>query len=628
MYFITWKKSLLEKSHILQSHAHDINVKPLYCHEVNFQKHHLPFQLTAFNCEIIVANLEHIYNTFLPFYRWSLPSQGFEADFLENVKASNLSPRARFAYSPAEWSTNIVGLVSSLVVNSNYNSHAGAVGCSILNISQCLADLERSITPQHEHSASVVRPYAEKLLAGNEEEDDNIFFEYCSHIVDGYTWSKEEFETNRHGLMLQCLFDQKKASGHGDYDVPIARPTKSCRPDWVLKFRGAPLAYGEGKSSPQGDTVEGLSYTTVCAAHILNYMPMSPAIVMHSTNARFRFQAIRLDVEEDAFQVLQRNGMRYDLLDPTPDSLAIDAGHFTSPPIMYHFERVSKSVVFLKELAPHFEYGIHSVQEEAAATQQAKYVAENLGRRKHVRVEDSPARSYIEDDVYEDPYSDDGQTCLVLKVFDNTRLTHRWMQLPGKLRQYILALFEAIDVTTALLMEQDPDGAAVAYSRALSMGRFVKPVKFSNMKDVLPFDRAQEICEQDFWYSEIRKWRDEDVSGHSVHWAKAVEEAKERFEEPLPEIEKFAGVTPAKVMATPIGGDYRHTIMAPSAHKVASVKVKKEDFATPVKRVLNFAQFQQQAAAATPLLDVKTATPQVLHSLPEQESMQPQKLDF
>ena len=478
-----------------------------------------------------------------------------------------------------------------------------------------MADLERSIVPEHVHTASVVRPYAEKLLAGNEEEYDNVFFEYTSNIVDGIPFEKEQFEKERHGLMIECLFNQKVKTKEG-YEVAIPRPTKSCRPDWVLKFRGTPLAYGEGKSSPQGDTVEGLSYTTVCAANILNFMPFSPAIVMHSTNARFRFQAIRLDTEEKAFQVLQRDGMRYDTVNPTLESMQQLSAEFTTPPIMYKFERVSKSLLELTTLNPHFDDNIQSIQQRACVALKDKETAENLGRKKLIKVESSPARSYIEDDLYADPYSGDGEEkCLVLKVEDQSHLIRKWRALPGKLRQYLLACFEAIDVTTALLMEQDPDGAVHAHEAALSQGRFVKPVKHYNMKSVIPFDR--EICPSDFLYSELRKWRLGTLPGHSMEFLKAQEEAGQLFEEQLHAVGKFEGVTPARVLSTPTGGAYPSELMPPSAHKVAAAYVKKEiKFVSPVKRL------KQQAAAATPVVKVDAAAYTPIGGI------QPTKLDF
>ena len=73
------------------------------------------------------------YNTCI-FCRWTLPTPPYESGFAEIVAKSSLPDAARFSYSIGEWSSNLVGLTSSLLVNANYDSHAGHVECSVMNI--------------------------------------------------------------------------------------------------------------------------------------------------------------------------------------------------------------------------------------------------------------------------------------------------------------------------------------------------------------------------------------------------------------------------------------------------------------------------------------------------------------
>ena len=60
-------------------------------------------------------------------------------------------------------------------------------------------------------------PFAVSLIAGNEEEKDNIFVEYASHNVDKvYTennLTREEFTNNSNGKFLASLFDEKLPDG-------------------------------------------------------------------------------------------------------------------------------------------------------------------------------------------------------------------------------------------------------------------------------------------------------------------------------------------------------------------------------------------------------------------------------
>ena len=66
---------------------------------------------------------------------------------------------------------------------------------------------------------------------------------------------KNFFEKNN-GIFINKLMEQRNDSG-----MFIPRPMKSCHPDWVLSYRGYPLAYGESQTS-QGDITEGSSTLT------------------------------------------------------------------------------------------------------------------------------------------------------------------------------------------------------------------------------------------------------------------------------------------------------------------------------------------------------------------------------
>lgn len=484
-----------------------------------------------------------------------------------------------------------------------------------MNIAQCLADLERGIVPNHEHTASVTRPYAIPLLAGNEEEEDNVFIEYVSNRVSSYKrYQKKYFEEQNNGVFLEHLFNEKIPGTQ----KPIPRPTKSCRPDWVLKFRGCPLAYGEGKSCPVWqDTGSGTSYTTMCAANILNFMPTnSPAIVMHSTNARFRFQAVRLDLEGKALQVLQRDGMRYDFADPQGPGGG-DSEEFQELPIMYRFERVPKSVHALRPMQSYLGHAEEQVAGQAQAAQASRMKAEDIARKskRMKKIAQSPSRSYEVEDAYEDPYNEGDGTVLILKVNDDSALKRKWMSINWKLRQYAICLLEAVDVMTALLMEQNPDDAALAYDKSLQMGKFTAPVKFENMKEVMPFDRKKDIVAEEWQYDSVDGWL---LSERSGAWMSAKEKAEKdislQSSEPATAPET-SGTTPVTVSATPAGASFAHLLKAPSAHKLASEymsqmgattpQVRKKLFATPVKT-------RQQKAQETPKVTVKSATPMQL----------------
>ena len=117
--------------------------------------------------------------------------------------------------------------------------------------------------------------------------------------------TKDDFENNNRGKFCGELFAQKEENKY------IPWPTKSCHPDFILRYRGVPLAYSEAKSGSK-DTKEGLSYTTILSLNILNFMPpTTPAIVIHSNDKQFRFQIVSLDIKNRALHVLHRTGKKY-----------------------------------------------------------------------------------------------------------------------------------------------------------------------------------------------------------------------------------------------------------------------------------------------------------------------------
>ena len=104
------------------------------------------------------------------------------------------------------------------------------------------------------------------------------------------------------------------------------------------------MAYGEAKSNPF-DSKEGLSYTTMCAANILNFAyPGQPAIVMHSNNRRFRIQTVKVNLDNGELIMKERLGTPYCLI---PDKNDFQCQHHKDDPI--------QNVIILKDIAQGME---------------------------------------------------------------------------------------------------------------------------------------------------------------------------------------------------------------------------------------------------------------------------------
>ena len=220
----------------------------------------------------------------------------------EQVSYLKLEADVHKRYAGSEWLTITSNLMSAILVGANFNSKVADVGCSIFNLAQTLADIENRILID-DCMGKIKGPFAKPLLAGNEEED-NVFIEYVSALDNSPTHSlnQSSFLEDEHGPFVDKWFEQVTDEG-----VPIPRPTKSCHPDWVLLYRGCPLAYGEGKTS-WGDTTEGLQYTNLCATNILNYLPEGCAsIIMHSSDVRIMLQASRIIEDTAKIAVYRKN---------------------------------------------------------------------------------------------------------------------------------------------------------------------------------------------------------------------------------------------------------------------------------------------------------------------------------
>ena len=137
------------------------------------------------------------------------------------VQKSGISQVCRNYITAAEWMDLIINLTSTLVSGQNYNSFASQVGASVFNIASMLVDMERNLFLDTDYSYSLTRPHTWALQGGNEEEDENIFFQYVSISEQG-DLIPQEFHTNKDGPFICELFN---AFHEG---TRCTRPTKPC----------------------------------------------------------------------------------------------------------------------------------------------------------------------------------------------------------------------------------------------------------------------------------------------------------------------------------------------------------------------------------------------------------------
>ena len=148
-------------------------------------------------------------------------------------------------HSVADWANIFGGSASTLLISANYNSYAAKLWTSLLNIAPFLVDMEKSEEVKNFHGAKLECPFAIGLIASNEEEKDNVFVKYSSHVYEKLypkeTLTREEFVNNCNGKFLAALFEEKGKDGKF-----IPRPTKTS----FCATKGALSCMGNANQGP------------------------------------------------------------------------------------------------------------------------------------------------------------------------------------------------------------------------------------------------------------------------------------------------------------------------------------------------------------------------------------------
>ena len=97
-----------------------------------------------------------------------------------------------------------------MLIGANFNFKAADVGCSVFNLARTLADIEKGIYID-DGKGKILCPCAKPLLAGNKEEEDNVFIEYVS-AMDGDPQQKLDMQKcfeNNNGIFINKLMEQR-----------------------------------------------------------------------------------------------------------------------------------------------------------------------------------------------------------------------------------------------------------------------------------------------------------------------------------------------------------------------------------------------------------------------------------
>ena len=116
---------------------------------------------------------------------------------------------------------------------------------------------------------------------------------------------------------------------------------------------------------------------------------------------------------------------------------------------------------------------------------------------------------------------------VVEKVQETHPILQMWVNMDRHLREFMVAIWETIDILVSTMLLQDPQVAADNYKEALSTGTLMIPRKLP--KAIVPYDRAGEINSHMFRYYNIKNWNTPYIDDPNWKHAQAVAQQPSNF---------------------------------------------------------------------------------------------------
>jgi len=157
--------------------------------------------------------------------------------------------------------------MGSMMAHRNWDSMAAKCAASACNIAIMLNTLiEEGAQADEDHK--ITGKNAHTLCGSPKGDTDNVFVSYMGH--DG-EYSPHQFQKDKTDIDKLIHLSKKM-------------PSKSCTPDWVVTYQGAPLLIGDGKS--ETDENAGLAKLALLSTRQL--ANRDEALVMQTTNTKMR----------------------------------------------------------------------------------------------------------------------------------------------------------------------------------------------------------------------------------------------------------------------------------------------------------------------------------------------------
>ena len=223
----------------------------------------------------------------------------------------------------------VLGMMSTMEVGKNWNSHGATLGASMCQTAALLAHLDNATAALISQDSTALMPQGSMQTGHKRGHSDVSYIEYMTvhnqtsiamGAVNSYL-NHERFIAEGHADKVMEVMNRTLQGG----SIPVPRPTRSRTFDFNLTYRGARLLDGECKA--EADSADA----GILVLHSLGQLAFKDeALAMLTTNRRFTLYKSTLDPTSKKVCTVARMGEKFELgsvcKDPTTGRIIDDTG--------------------------------------------------------------------------------------------------------------------------------------------------------------------------------------------------------------------------------------------------------------------------------------------------------------
>ena len=208
----------------------------------------------------------------------------------------------------------LLGMMSTLQVGKNWNSHGAALGSCLCQLGAMLSSLDMASNgPYVQHDFPYLIPQGNIQTGHKHGHHDVVYVEYMTAAIEPLvvTGGRQSFLNHgnfirfKHADKVRAIMDKTLPTCH----APAPRPTRSHTFDFNLTYCGARLVDGECKGSAAAEDEKA-----VLVFHSLEQLALKQtALAMLTTNNSFTFYKSKLVHEMKTVQTKYDESNKFDL---------------------------------------------------------------------------------------------------------------------------------------------------------------------------------------------------------------------------------------------------------------------------------------------------------------------------